>query len=100
MKCLVSIMSSLNGHEFEQTPEDSEEHRSLAYCSPWCYKELDAATEQQRLMSRCLLQYTVLRFSLLWLSFPLYKIMVIMKTVMMTIKIMLHPISFLKHKEQ
>ena len=25
----------LNGHESEQTPGDTEEHRSLAYCSPW-----------------------------------------------------------------
>ena len=31
----------LNGHESEQTPEDSEGQRSLAYCSPWGCKELD-----------------------------------------------------------
>ena len=31
----------LNGHEFEQTPEDSEGQRSQACCSPWGYKELD-----------------------------------------------------------
>ena len=29
-----------NGHEFEQTPGDSEEQGSLAGCSPWGHKEL------------------------------------------------------------
>ena len=31
----------LNGHESEQTLEDSEGQGSLAYCSPWGHKELD-----------------------------------------------------------
>ena len=31
----------LNGHEFEQTPGDSEGQGSLVYCSPWGHKELD-----------------------------------------------------------
>ena len=31
----------LNGHEFEQTPEDSGGQRSLACCSPWGCKESD-----------------------------------------------------------
>ena len=31
----------LNGHEFEQTPGDSVEQRSLACCSPWGHRELD-----------------------------------------------------------
>ena len=31
----------LNGHEFEQTPGDSERQGSLAYYSPWGHKELD-----------------------------------------------------------
>ena len=31
----------LNGHEFEQTPGDSEEQRSLVCCSPRGRKELD-----------------------------------------------------------
>ena len=35
----------LKGHEFEQTPGDSEGQGSLAYCSPWGCKELDT-TEQ------------------------------------------------------
>ena len=30
-----------NGHEFEQTPGDSEGQGSLVCCSPWTYKELD-----------------------------------------------------------
>ena len=29
------------GHEFEQTPGDSEGQGSLACCSPWGHKELD-----------------------------------------------------------
>ena len=28
-----------NGHEFEQTPGDSEAQGSLAYCCPWDCKE-------------------------------------------------------------
>ena len=35
----------LNGHEFEQTPGDSEGQGSQACCSPWGHKELDM-TEQ------------------------------------------------------
>ena len=31
----------LNGHEFEQTPGNSEEQGSLVCCSPWGLKELD-----------------------------------------------------------
>ena len=31
---IVELYHRLNGHEFEQTPEDSEEQRSLACCSP------------------------------------------------------------------
>ena len=31
----------LNGHEFEQTPGDSEGQGSLECCSPWGRKELD-----------------------------------------------------------
>ena len=33
----------LNGHEFEQTPGDSEGQGSLAYCSPWGRKESGTA---------------------------------------------------------
>ena len=35
----------LSGHEFEQTPGDSEGQGSLACCSPRGHKELDT-TEQ------------------------------------------------------
>ena len=35
----------LNGHEWEQTPGDSERQGSLACCSPWGSQELDT-TEQ------------------------------------------------------
>ena len=31
----------LNGHEFEQTPGDSEGQGSLAFCNPWGRKESD-----------------------------------------------------------
>ena len=31
----------LNGHEFEQTLQESEEQGSLACCSPWGHKESD-----------------------------------------------------------
>ena len=41
----------LNGHEFEQTPEDSEGHESLACCSLWGLKELD--TTEQRNNNQC-----------------------------------------------
>ena len=32
---MVGWHHQLNGHEFEQTPEDSEGQGSLACCSPW-----------------------------------------------------------------
>ena len=31
----------LSGHEFVQTPGDSEGQRSLVCCSPWAHKESD-----------------------------------------------------------
>ena len=33
----------LDGHEFEQTPGDSEGQGSLAHCSPRDHKELDTS---------------------------------------------------------
>ena len=42
---MVGWRHQLNGHEFEQTPGDSEGQGSLACCSPWGCKELDM-TEQ------------------------------------------------------
>ena len=41
MRYLVSIMSSLNGHEFEQTAGDSEGLGGLECRSPWSQKESD-----------------------------------------------------------
>ena len=41
----------LNGHDFEQTPGDSEGQGSLVCCSPWGHKKSDT-TEQQRLEGR------------------------------------------------
>ena len=42
---MVEWHHQLNGHEFEQTPRDSEGQGSLACCSPWGCKESDM-TEQ------------------------------------------------------
>ena len=39
----------LNGHEFEQTPGNSEGQGSLVCCNPWGHKELDRTEEQQHL---------------------------------------------------
>ena len=38
---MVGRHPRLNGHEFEQAPEDSEGQGSLACCSPWGCQELD-----------------------------------------------------------
>ena len=38
---MVGWHHRLNGHEFEQTPEDGEGLGSLAFCSPWGHKESD-----------------------------------------------------------
>ena len=38
---MVGWHYQFDGHEFEQTPGDSGEQRSLACCSPWGHKELD-----------------------------------------------------------
>ena len=38
---MVGWHHQLNGHEFEQTPGDSEGQGSLACCNPWGHKELD-----------------------------------------------------------
>ena len=37
----------LNGHEFVQTPGDSEGQESLAHCSPWGHKESNTTERQQ-----------------------------------------------------
>ena len=38
---MVGWHHRLNGHEFEQTPGDSEGQRSLVRCSPWSCEESD-----------------------------------------------------------
>ena len=38
---MVGWHHGLNGHEFEQTPGDSEGQGNLACCSPWSCKEMD-----------------------------------------------------------
>ena len=38
---MVGWHHQLNGHEFRQTPGDSEGQQSLACCSQWGRKELD-----------------------------------------------------------
>ena len=38
---MVGWHHRLNGHEFEQTPEDGEGQGSLACCSSWGCKESD-----------------------------------------------------------
>ena len=38
---MVGWHHHLNGHEFEQTPGDSEGQGSLSCCGPWGHKELD-----------------------------------------------------------
>ena len=38
---MVGWHHQLNGHEFEQTPGDSDEQGSLVYCDPWGHKESD-----------------------------------------------------------
>ena len=46
---MVGWLHWLNGHEFEQTPGDTEGQASLACCSPWGQKESDRiATEQHQ----------------------------------------------------
>ena len=42
---MVGWHHGLNGHEFDQTPADSEGLGSLACCSPWGHKESNE-TEQ------------------------------------------------------
>ena len=39
---MVGLHHRLNGHEFEQTPGNSEGQGSLVCCSSWGHKELDA----------------------------------------------------------
>ena len=47
---MVGWHHRLSGHEFEQTPGDSERQGSLVCCSPWGHKESDMT---QRLNNNC-----------------------------------------------
>ena len=38
---MVGWYHQLDGHEFEQTQEDSEGQESLVRCSPWGHNESD-----------------------------------------------------------
>ena len=38
---MVGWHHQLSGHEFEETPGESEGQRSLAYCGSWGHQELD-----------------------------------------------------------
>ena len=38
---MVGWHHQLNGHEFEQAPEDDEEQKSLVGCHLWGHTELD-----------------------------------------------------------
>ena len=63
----------LNGHQFEQTPGDSEGEGSLACCSPWGYgHDLIIEQQQEGKSGHC---YSILVGSetlpaLFWLVFP------------------------------
>ena len=52
---MVGWHHQLNGHEFEQTPRDSEGQRSLACCSPWGsqWDGHNLAIEQQQQIGTC-----------------------------------------------
>jgi len=38
---MVGWHHRLNGHEFEQALRVGDGQEGLAYCSPWCCRELD-----------------------------------------------------------
>ena len=42
----------LDGREFEQAPGVGDGHGSLAFCSPWCHKQLDMTTGKTIALTR------------------------------------------------
>ena len=42
---MVGWHHQLDGHEFEQTPVDSEVQGSLVCCGPWGHKESDTTSQ-------------------------------------------------------
>ena len=53
----------VNGHEFAQTPRDSERQGNLACCHPWDANRHDLATEQH-LQKNCIRNLNILCVSL------------------------------------
>ena len=49
---MVGWHHRLNAHEFEQALGDGEEQGSLACCSPWAHKELDATEQLNNILER------------------------------------------------
>ena len=64
---MVGQHHQLNGHEFEQTLGESERQESLACCSSWGPKELNATEQQQQLIDRAWFSYWL---SQGWQYFP------------------------------
>ena len=50
---MVGWHHGLNGHEFEQTPGDSEEQGSLACYSLWDHKKMSDVSQQQQQQNNC-----------------------------------------------
>ena len=55
---MVGWHHRLNGHEFEQTPGDSEGQGNPACCSPWGWKESDMTEQQQQRTSLHIRRYS------------------------------------------
>ena len=49
---MVGWHHRLNAREFEQALGDGEEQESLACCSPWAHKELDATEQLNNILER------------------------------------------------
>ena len=50
---MIGCDHGLNGHEFEQSPEDSEGQGSLACYSPWGHKESDTIEQLKNNHHKC-----------------------------------------------
>ena len=48
---MVGWHHQLDGHEFEQTPGDSDGQGSLACCSPWCHRGSDMTEQWQQYLA-------------------------------------------------
>ena len=71
---MIRYHHQLNGHEFEQTPGDSEGQRSLIFCSPWGRRVgHNLATEQQQHFSYCFIGvFFFLITSWIWVLCQIY----------------------------